>query len=79
MIAADVQQYFNGPKIKEAIDKISDVICHWNSNIYYSSQQYNCQTFIDELCKALGIQLKFSGALGKMSLRKLLTRLQECI
>lgn len=25
---------------------------------------YNCQTFIDELCKALNITLKFSGALG---------------
>jgi hypothetical protein len=40
------------------------VICYWNSNIYYESSEYNCQTFVDEVLKELGIELKFGGALG---------------
>lgn len=38
VLVADVSQYFEGPKIAEAIDAISDVICHWNASYTYSSQ-----------------------------------------
>jgi hypothetical protein len=64
VLAAEVSHYFEGPQVSEAIDIISNVICHWNAHITYSSTKNNCQTFIDELCRELGITLKFDGALG---------------
>jgi hypothetical protein len=72
VIAADVQKYFRGPQVKVAVDRIASVIAHWNSSRHYSSTKDNCQTFIDELCEVLDIQLDFKGALGQFlqTLRK---------
>lgn len=64
LLAADVETTFRGPQVSEAIDKISDVVCNWNADVTYSSAKYNCQTFIDELCKVLNIKLEFKGSLG---------------
>ncbi|KAL0486422.1 hypothetical protein AKO1_011998 [Acrasis kona] len=63
VIAADVNKYFKGPQVSEAIDKISDVICDWNANYSYSRQTNNCQRFVDDICKALNIDINFDGAL----------------
>jgi hypothetical protein len=65
VLAADVEAVFRGPQVSVAMDHISDVVCHWNSSIVYSKQKYNCQTFVDELCKALDIKLNFQGALAE--------------
>jgi len=65
VLAADVSKQFKGGKqVKEALDKMADLICHWNANYQYSQNQRNCQTFIDEVCEALDIQLSFTGALN---------------
>ncbi|KAG2373290.1 hypothetical protein C9374_012279 [Naegleria lovaniensis] len=64
VLAADVDRSFKGPQVGEALDKISNIICNWNSNMMYSQQKANCQHFVDEICSALGIELKFKGALG---------------
>jgi hypothetical protein len=73
VLAADVEKYFKGPQVGVALDKISEVICHWNAHNVYSRQKYNCQTFVDDLCKALEIDIIFKGALGKF-LEQLRTR-----
>ncbi len=65
VLAADVQKYYKGPQVEEALDKISNVICHWNAHYTYSRQKHNCQTFVDELCNVLEIDINFKGALGK--------------
>jgi hypothetical protein len=72
ILAADVDKYFKGPQVDVAVDKIASVISHWNSGRQYSSTGDNCQTFIDELCAVLDIQLDFKGALGNFiqTLRK---------
>jgi len=64
VLAADVEKFFKGPQVSVALDRISNVICEWNANYQYSQQKYNCQLFVDELCKALDITLNFNGALG---------------
>jgi hypothetical protein len=73
ILAADVSKEFKGGKeVKDALDKMADVICRWNGNYQYSQNTKNCQTFVDELCKELGIDLNFTGALGEylVQLRK---------
>jgi hypothetical protein len=64
VLAADVDKFFKGPQVNEAIDRITRVICDWNSNKQYSQYGVNCQHFVDELCKVLEINLEFKGALG---------------
>ncbi|KAF0972599.1 hypothetical protein FDP41_008848 [Naegleria fowleri] len=64
VLAADVDRSFKGPQVGEALEKISNIICNWNANMMYSQQKANCQHFVDEICLALGIELKFKGALG---------------
>ncbi|KAL0484297.1 alpha motif domain-containing protein Samd12 [Acrasis kona] len=63
VLAADVNQFFKGPQVPEALDKISEVICEWNAHYQYSQKTYNCQLFVDKICEALDIKLKFTGAL----------------
>ena len=64
-MAADVDRCFHGPQVGEALDKISSVISEWNSNMTYSQQKANCQHFVDDICRVLGLELKFKGALGE--------------
>lgn len=46
--------------------KISKIIIDWNVNKEYNQRNSNCQQFVDELCKGLGIDLsKFEGPLGE--------------
>ncbi|KAL9649370.1 hypothetical protein ABK040_016197 [Willaertia magna] len=65
MVAADLE--FKGMStfdLNETIDKISKVIIDWNVNKEYSQRNANCQQFVDDLCKALGIPIQFDGVLG---------------
>eukprot|EP00818_Percolomonas_sp_WS_P001066 CAMPEP_0117450468 /NCGR_PEP_ID=MMETSP0759-20121206/8483_1 /TAXON_ID=63605 /ORGANISM="Percolomonas cosmopolitus, Strain WS" /LENGTH=562 /DNA_ID=CAMNT_0005242989 /DNA_START=300 /DNA_END=1988 /DNA_ORIENTATION=+ len=57
VIAADMSAEFSGPSISVALDRISKIICYWNANLTYSSKKNNCQTFVEELCKGLGIDV----------------------
>ncbi|KAL0486634.1 SAMD7 [Acrasis kona] len=63
ILAADVEKYFRGPQVNEALDKITDIISQWNATKQYSQHFTNCQHFVDDLCKALDINLEFNGAL----------------
>lgn len=55
----------------ESIDKVAQVIIDWNVNKTYDQSTNNCQTFVDDICKALGIDtINFGGALGEY-MRKL--------
>lgn len=50
----------------ESIDKVASVIIDWNLNRTYDQSANNCQTFVDDICKALGIDtIHFGGALGE--------------
>jgi hypothetical protein len=51
--------------VDEAIDKISKVICKWNTEKIYDRLTCNCQHFIDDLLKALGVTLKFQKTMGE--------------
>ncbi len=65
VLAADVPTQFKGrEQVKDALDKMAELICHWNANYQYSQNQKNCQAFVDELCEVLGIELNFKGALN---------------
>ncbi|KAL9644818.1 hypothetical protein ABK040_009276 [Willaertia magna] len=65
VLAADVERCFHGPQVGQALEKIGQVICDWNATMLYSQKKANCQHFVDELCRVLGIELKFKGALGE--------------
>ena len=66
VLAADIETKFQGAlQVNDALDKISDIICHWNASFTYSQKDRNCQTFVDEICDSLGIELKFGGSLAE--------------
>lgn len=76
MLAADLDFGGIGFEINETIEKISSVIIDWNVNKVYNQSSANCQQFVDDICKALGIKLNFEGPLGEY-LNNLRTR-GEC-
>jgi hypothetical protein len=61
-----------GFDLDDTIQKVSDVIIDWNVNRAYDQRTANCQQIVDEVCKALGIDLNFQGPLGEY-----LNRLRE--
>jgi hypothetical protein len=66
VIAADIEKQFTGSlQVKEVLDKMADVICHWNATYTYSQKDRNCQAFVDDICAALNIELKFGGSLNE--------------
>jgi hypothetical protein len=65
MLAADLDFGGIGFEINETIEKISNVIIDWNVNKVYNQSSANCQQFVDDICKALGIKLNFEGPLGE--------------
>lgn len=65
MLAADLDFGGAGFEINDTIDKISKVIIDWNLNKTYNQQSANCQQFVDDLCKALGVPINFEGPLGE--------------
>lgn len=54
----------NKVKLKEMIDKLAGVIVRWNTTKEYSQKSANCQHFVDDICKEIGLNLEFSGAMG---------------
>eukprot|EP00817_Percolomonadidae_sp_ATCC50343_P006001 CAMPEP_0117430182 /NCGR_PEP_ID=MMETSP0758-20121206/9702_1 /TAXON_ID=63605 /ORGANISM="Percolomonas cosmopolitus, Strain AE-1 (ATCC 50343)" /LENGTH=368 /DNA_ID=CAMNT_0005217907 /DNA_START=365 /DNA_END=1468 /DNA_ORIENTATION=+ len=57
VIAADLSQPYVAPEVSVALNRMADIICDWNAKHMYDSQNYNCQTFVDIMCKALGIDI----------------------
>jgi hypothetical protein len=65
MLAADLDFGGLGFELNDTIEKISQVIIDWNVNKVYNQQNANCQQFVDELCKSLGVPIHFEGPLGE--------------
>jgi len=65
MLAADLD--FGGIEfeINDTIEKVAQVIIDWNTNRTYNQKSANCQQFVDDLCKSLGVPLNFEGPLGE--------------
>lgn len=63
-IAVDVDDYIKRVDIDEVIDQIAQVVLYWNIHKTYDQKKNNCQHFIDDICKAIGITLKFKGTMG---------------
>jgi hypothetical protein len=64
VFAADISKTFRGIELNDALEKMAEFICEWNTSYEYSSTSRNCQTFVDELCRKLGIDLSFTGSLA---------------
>lgn len=45
--------------VDHTIDSLSKIICKWNTEKQYDRLSCNCQHFIDEVLKVLGIELRF--------------------
>lgn len=70
IMAVDVEHNIERADLDQVLYKLADVISEWNVNKTYNRSDGNCQVFIDNLMKHLGIQLKFgtavAGFLGKL-------------
>eukprot|EP00761_Pharyngomonas_kirbyi_P006788 gb/GECH01006796.1/.p1 GENE.gb/GECH01006796.1/~~gb/GECH01006796.1/.p1 ORF type:complete len:423 (+),score=90.25 gb/GECH01006796.1/:1-1269(+) len=66
LLAADLSVANNKKfDLNDAIDKVADVIIDWNLTHHYNQTHSNCQVFVDDVCKALGVDLShFDGPLG---------------
>eukprot|EP01080_Neovahlkampfia_damariscottae_P009448 gene9448-1654_t len=70
-LTADIGEITTKETLESVREKIAKVITNWNVNYSYSmilktnNHTGNCQTFVDEMLKELGIELKFDGAMAK--------------
>lgn len=62
-LAIDIQE-ISTKELDSCIDRVSQVIADWNVHNRYSQQKCNCQHFVDDICKALGIKMNFTGSMG---------------
>lgn len=67
-LAADLQPPQGLSKkmtMEEAIEKVAKVVIDWNLNKTYDQSTANCQHFVDDVCRNLGIVTDFPGPLGE--------------
>ncbi|KAG2377475.1 hypothetical protein C9374_009386 [Naegleria lovaniensis] len=62
-LAIDIEE-ISTKELDSCIDRVSQVIADWNVHNRYSQQKCNCQHFVDDICKALGIKMNFTGSMG---------------
>jgi hypothetical protein len=62
VLAADLCRIKTQEDFNKIIGGTCEKIAEWNSSRIYSRSKNNCQTFTDELCTHLNIDLKFVGA-----------------
>jgi hypothetical protein len=76
LLSADVDEISATDDIVEIVRKLSEVIVDWNVNMKYKDNggdkkvEGNCQDFVEDVLKRLGMRHDFSGPLGDF-LRKL--------
>lgn len=51
--------------IDQTIDVLSKTICKWNNEKFYDRVKCNCQHFVDDILKALGVELKFEKTMNE--------------
>jgi len=80
LFSCDIDSITSLEGAETQVDKLSEFISHWNANMIYkessigrkNKNEANCQDFVLELMKYLGIEVNFKGALGNF-----LTKLAE--
>lgn len=76
LLSADVDAISATADINEVVKKLSEIIVDWNINMKYKENggdkktEGNCQDFVEDVLKRLGMRHDFSGPLGDF-LRKL--------
>ncbi|KAL0481803.1 structural maintenance of chromosomes protein [Acrasis kona] len=63
VLAFDVHEFTGEEKVKDTLGKLAEVISKYNVNGQYDQLNCNCQRFVDDVLKQLGIELKFTGQL----------------
>lgn len=58
--------------LDDTVKKVAKVVIDWNTNRVYDQRNANCQQFVDDICKALDINMNLTGPLGEI-----LTRLRQ--
>ncbi|KAL9647084.1 hypothetical protein ABK040_016558 [Willaertia magna] len=61
-LAIDIQE-ISTKDIDLSIDKVSQIITDWNVHHEYKQSTANCQHFVDDICRALGIKMNFNGSM----------------
>lgn len=67
LIAADLDiRNSKTVNMEEAISKLTNIIIDWNTHRVYDSKKNNCQTFVDDVLKEFGVDMKkFKGPFGE--------------
>jgi hypothetical protein len=67
LFAVDIDEIATVGEYNTAIDVVAEVVAKWNGTMEYaqnksSAKNGNCQDFVEDMMSALGIDVKFSGA-----------------
>ena len=66
----DVHVFKTQESIDNAFKELASIICKWNGEMTYSSDKCNCQHFVSEVMRVLGVENKSTGSI-KYYLEKL--------